>query len=226
MQKILIISDDHNRSNSIRLIIENYLPYPAHIVSEVTSLKSQLERRAYSMCIVDVHSLDKRVLEWTEEIDSYGGHLSQIIVTTTIDNYIYTQMLNRADTHMLQHPADEKNILGLMRKLLVAKKVPKQQFQRFYTNQIAQIESLISGDNLLTSMYNLSKGGAYCEFDSKDSVSVGDIIRFKVAHSDGNKEYSLNAKVVWTTARGRYSGRFGCGFKFVSQSDIYGSMRF
>src|SRR5690606_24744522 len=116
------------------------------------------------------------------------------------------------DVHLLAEPYYEKNLIGIVRKLLISKRVPKQMYRRFNTNQIAEVEELSSGASVLTSMYNLSKGGAYCEFEAADSLSVGDYIRMKVAIPDTNSEYTFNAKVVWTTPKGRFSGRFGCGF--------------
>src|SRR5690606_34559234 len=102
-----------------------------------------------------------------------------------------------------------------------SRRVPKQLYPRFNTNQIAEIETLEDGGNLLTSMYNLSKGGAYCEFDSPTPVTVGDMVRVRIHLDEKNSDYAINAKVIWTTAKGRFSGRFGCGMKFVSSRDIY-----
>jgi Tfp pilus assembly protein PilZ len=107
---------------------------------------------------------------------------------------------------------------------MVARRVPRQVHPRYNTNVLAQIESMVTGNPLLTSMYNLSKGGAYCEFDSDETFTVGDLVKLKVNLEDTKSDYDLSAKVIWTVKKGRFSGRFGCGFKFVSTQDAYHSL--
>ena len=129
-----------------------------------------------------------------------------------------------AEVHTLSAPYGDRALVGLTRKLMLARRVPRQAHRRFNTNLMAQLESMSTGNPLLTSMYNLSKGGAYCEFDSRDNISVGELIKLKINLEDTKSDYDLSAKVVWTVKKGRFSGRFGCGFKFISTQDAYHSL--
>ena len=100
--------------------------------------------------------------------------------------------------------------------LLITKNIPQQVHPRFITNQKAVIESAYSGDAVTSSMFNLSKGGAYCEFEADESFRIGDVLRIKIQLNDMNLERVMNAKLVWKTRRGSYSGKPGIGVKFIS----------
>ncbi len=224
IQKVLVISDRRESCTEVVSTIERDLPYQVTANLDPTEIEAQLESKVFHLVIidhVDVNDATMGLVNWLK----HTHYSFPILILTNKIKPSFTNRLNLiSDTHTLIRPVLGKNITGLVRKLLVAKRVPKQVYRRFNTNQIAEVEALESGDSLLTSMYNLSKGGAYCEFDGGAALTVGDLIRLKVMLNDTNSEYTFNAKVIWTTQEGRFSGRFGVGFRFVSQKDTYRSL--
>jgi hypothetical protein len=95
----------------------------------------------------------------------------------------YSEFYERRDKYrlnFLQKPFDDKELIGLVRKLLMTKQIPQQLYKRFRTNQLASIENLADGSRLDSNMYNLSKGGVYCEFSAEPRFAVGDVVRMKV----------------------------------------------
>jgi Tfp pilus assembly protein PilZ len=221
MQKILLISETAESSDEIKSLIERDLPYQVFTALDSDSVKVQLESKVFNLAIVDCQAVTVETLAMISWLKGASYNFPIMVLTDKIQPTLQGKMNLLHDIHVLLRPALEKSILGLVRKLMVAKRVPKQNFRRFNTNQIAQMEALTTGDSLLTSMYNLSKGGAYCEFEGAAPLTIGDMIRVKVFLNDTNSEYTFNAKIVWTTPKGRFSGRFGCGFKFVSSKDMY-----
>jgi response regulator RpfG family c-di-GMP phosphodiesterase len=226
MQKILLITDKSDADLDIRRAIEHSLPYHIMSCNDMSGAKILLESKVFNLAIIDMAEIDAHVLHFVEWLKNSSYTFPILVVANKVQAQpqVQSRLMHYHDMHLLVKPTTEKNVLGLVRKLLVAKKVPKQLYRRFNTNQIAQMEALASGDSLLTSMYNLSKGGVYCEFDGATPVTVGDMFRMKIFLSDTNSEYTFNAKVIWTTSKGRFSGRFGCGFKFVSAKDTYRSL--
>jgi Tfp pilus assembly protein PilZ len=188
------------------------------------TLANHLNSKIFNLALFDCLEFGEAEFETIQQLKRAHSTFPVLIVASNIDKHFGEQLSFLADVHMLLKPITEKSLIGLIRKLLVAHRVPKQVYQRFNTNQIAQMEALSNGDNILSSMYNLSKGGAYCEYEGQDPISVGDLLRLKVVLDETQKEYTFNAKVVWTTTKGRFTGRFGCGFKFVSAKDTYRSM--
>jgi Tfp pilus assembly protein PilZ len=224
LQKVLVISDEIDSCNGIVSSLQRDLPYQIFSNTDPQEIESMLESKVFHLVIIDhreVTNATMGLVNWLK----HTHYSFPILVVSNTTPPEYANRLNLiSDTHTLVRPLLEKSIVGLVRKLLVAKRVPKQLYRRFNTNQIAEVEALQSGDSLFTSMYNLSKGGAYCEFEGGQVLAVGDLIRMKVMLADTNHEYVFNAKVIWTTPQGRFSGRFGCGFRFVSQKDTYRSL--
>lgn len=224
MQKILLYTDLGDGVSPVGESIEQHLSHQVFAANDDKSLNRRLREKVYNLFIVEVGEASDAKIRLLEELRSEGFNFPILVVAKRIGVMGAERLHFMPDVHLLVEPFYEKNLIGIVRKLLISKKVPKQMYRRFNTNQIAEVEELSSGSSVLTSMYNLSKGGAYCEFEAQDSLSVGDYIRMKVAIPDTNSEYTFNAKVVWTTAKGRFSGRFGCGFKFVSAKDTHRAM--
>ncbi len=224
VQRVLVVSDRKESGHQIVDTLERDLPYQLTLNLDPAEIEAQLESKVFHLVIIDhidVNNSTMGLVNWLK----HTHYSFPIMIVSNKITPDYSNRLNLvSDTHTVVRPVHGKGIVGLVRKLLVAKRVPKQVYRRFNTNQIAEVEALQSGDSLLTSMYNLSKGGAYCEFDGGNVFSVGDLIRMKVMLNDTNREYTFNAKVIWTTPSGRFSGRFGCGFRFVSQKDTYRSL--
>jgi len=47
------------------------------------------------------------------------------------------------------------------------------------------------------------------------------MVRLNVSLRDVHKKYDLDAKVVWTTKKGKLSGGKGIGVEFMKGSDVY-----
>jgi Tfp pilus assembly protein PilZ len=221
MQKILLYSELGQGTSPVGDSIERHLSHAVFTANDARSLNNKLRDKVYNLFVIEVGEAAEKTLEFLHDLRREGFTFPIVVVANRASFPMQERFNSIQDVHLLMRPFHEKNLLGIVRKLLMSKKVPKQMFRRFNTNQIAEVEALNTGSSLLTSMYNLSKGGAYCEFESEDNFTVGDFIRVKVSIPDTNNQYTFNAKVVWTTVKGRFSGRFGCGLRFVTAKDTY-----
>lgn len=222
MQKLLVVGiEAEEKRSSIGRLIEEKLPFQVFSVFSLEDMQEQLKSKLFNLVVFDAPVADEKLLATVSWLREKGHNFPVLVACDKVQGDIATELTMLTEVHILRAPFHDKDVTGLVRKMMSVKRVPRQVFRRFETNQIAEMETLTSGDCMLTSMYNLSKGGAYCEFDCPNPLSIGDLFKLKVVIDDTNSEYTLNAKVVWTTQRGRFSGRFGCGFKFVSAQDTY-----
>lgn len=221
--KILIVSDSAESSSGIRTTIECHLKHKIFEVFSRGDMKKQLECAVFNLLIIDSIYLDARMLEKISWLKSAGCIFPIMCISEKAQNGYLHKLKNIEGVHILQRPFYDKNIVGLVNKLLAVREVPKQIFRRYNTNQIVQIEAMQSGENIMTCMYNLSQGGAYVEFEKGTSIGIGDLYRVRVNIENSN-QYSFNAKVIWTTPSGRFSGRFGCGLKFISTKETHHTM--
>ena len=221
MQKLLLLSQSNEGIHAHLDTIERKLSLHTTVVRNNLAVRTKLQEKVFHLFVIDLNTVDQECLNLISEVREAGGTFAILVLASNIRKDVQDHLEMLPNVHLLLRPFHEKSLIGIVKKLLISKSVPKQVFRRFNTNQIAEIEPLSAGGSLLTSMYNLSKGGAYCEFDSSDLLAVGDVVRMKVALNDTRSEYVFNAKVVWTTPKGKFSGRFGCGVRFVNSKDTY-----
>ncbi len=224
MQKILIYSSDVWSLESVRASIDVNFDHPICTAIDEKTLRTELESSVFNLGIFRVKEIDQDTLRKISMMRSMGYKFPLLIAADNIGIKFSDLLKKLSDVHILSTPFRDVSLVGLARKILMGQQVPRQFFRRFYTNQIAELESLGSGDSHLSCMYNLSEGGAYCEFENKDGIGIGDLFRVKVDKENMNSQHILNAKVVWTTDKGKFSGRFGCGLRFISQKEVYQSL--
>jgi hypothetical protein len=151
------------------------------------------------------------------------GYVSPILVTAKADPVVVNKDLRLMnDVVFLPKPSDVKDLLGIMRKLLLTREVPQQKHRRFPTQQDAELEIEATGGRMVTRVRNLSKGGAYLEFLTPSPLKVGEFVKVKLELKDLQRVYTLPAKVVWSNRHG--SRGLGIGVEFTGRGDVQRSI--
>ena len=224
MQKVLIISESLKWGDATRSVLGQKLPVEIAQAETRREAAVEVESRLFHLVILDYRQVDANVMRTLHWLQGMNYSFPILIISEKVAEPLLQKLSTLSNIYLLMKPAADVALVGLVKKLLLARRVPKQAHRRFKTNQIVQMDSLTSDRSLLTNMFNLSKGGAYCEFEGGGAVTVGDLYRMKINLSDTSREYTFNAKVVWTTPDGRFSGRIGCGLKFVSEEETQRSL--
>jgi hypothetical protein len=118
----------------------------------------------------------------------------------------------------LEKPFEMKDLLGIIRKMLLARAVAQRVHRRFATSQDAEVSFLTSGGSMTSRVRNLSKGGAYLEFMQPAPIKVGELVSLKLELKDVNRTYSMHAKVVWTSRTNTRGA--GVGVEFVGREGM------
>lgn len=152
-----------------------------------------------------------------------SGYVSPILITAKADAVAVNKDLrSMSDVVFLPKPYDPKDILGIMRKMLMVREVSQQRHRRFATTQDAEIEIESTGSSLISRVRNLSKGGAYLEFMTPSPLKVGEYVKVKLELKDLQRTYTLPAKVVWANRQG--SRGLGIGVEFTGPGDVQRSI--
>ena len=115
---------------------------------------------------------------------------------------------------LLEKPYEVKDLQGIARKFILARKVAQRVHRRFTTAQPAEVAINDRRLRSVTTLFNLSRGGAYFEFPVVIDLKSGDLVEMKIDLNEMNRVYEVPARVVWTTARG-FSGGKGVGVEFT-----------
>ena len=80
----------------------------------------------------------------------------------------------------LAKPCDPKELVGIIRRMLLAPIIAARKFTRHETNERADLQ--IEGQTMFHScrVKNMSKGGAYLEFARPLHVRIGDVVILRV----------------------------------------------
>lgn len=167
---------------------------------------------------------------WTEELTlrflEIRKMYPQLSIVLILDhlNVLDSETAQKNRIYVLPRNVDDKSLSGVIRKMLLLRQIPQQKNERYRTETSSTVEFPLTGDELNSMLFNLSKTGAYMEFQEKPPVSVGDVVRVRVQLDQLNKDHHLPAKVVWFSRRGQTKGGFGVGLQFMPEEDYYRQM--
>lgn len=209
---------------SLKRKVDIHLPHVAMLTSlDLEKTKDIVTEQALNLLIYECDSYTAKELQLFKDFREWGLSFPVLFVCNNVIATDLDVLRNENKPHFLEKSHEDKKFIGIVNKLIKSRQIPQQMLQRYPTNQRVMVESIQEGMAIDSSMYNLSKGGAYCEFDPVDEVSfaIGDIVKLSVPLTDLSKSHALSAKVVWTTRKGRYSGRQGLGLKFINNEEVY-----
>ncbi len=222
MYQMLIQGDEKEAAIQLRDRLVSLLPVEIICSVDLNESLQWLKQKPLQLVLFQVEKFHQDQLDWIRGIRQLGYDNGILLSTQELQlSEDIQNVVNRHRLNFIHHPARDKNLVGLVKKLLIMRSLPQQRFQRFLTREKAQMETYLSGKTWTTHMYNLSEGGAYCEFEAKPQLETGDLVRLKVHLDDVEKQHSVNAKVVWLTKKGHIKGGPGAGVMFIKNSEIY-----
>lgn len=225
MKRVLVHSQSIEQTQAIKKHLEFYIKTGINFEfsTDIEKTETLLTSKSIQLLIFDTNSFNKRVQKFVRDIRLWGLSTSVLVTCEDVTSAAQLNSYVKDDAvHFIEYNYEPKKMAGIVKKLLQTRRLPQQVFPRYHTNQLANIEVLTGGFSIDSSMYNLSKGGAYFELeDVEEPCRVGDFLKFSIDLDETDTQHSINAKVVWATKRGRYSGRYGVGVKFVSSHEIY-----
>ncbi len=221
MQKILLQSDSLEDVIKMRDFFESRLPYAADISGSKRETEEYLNSFPVHLFVWETAYYGVEASSWVKELRGLGFIHPILILASTADKNVMKGSVKSDKVHFLQRPYEFKALKGLAVKLIQSRNLPQQMYKRFKTNQPLNVETYSTGEQIESSMFNLSVGGAYFETEKKPVASVGDLLKMQVNLNDVEKSHMMSARIVWTTKKGSYSGGYGVGVKFVRNEEIY-----
>ncbi|MEO0335306.1 MAG: PilZ domain-containing protein [Pseudomonadota bacterium] len=221
MQKVLVQGKNLSEVRDIKSYLEAKLPYEIGLSMSDKDTLNIVQSRPLNLIITCLDEFNLDSAQLLKDIRAEGFQQGLLVVSSQIDPILMQACMKVDRVHFAEKPLELKNLKGLVVKLIKTRQLPQQQFKRFRTNQKLAVESYSTGEVVESSMFNLSVGGAYFESQNKCHASVGDLIKMSVSLKDVHTSHMMNARVIWTTRKGHYSGGYGVGVKFVKNEDVY-----
>ncbi|MCM2281533.1 MAG: PilZ domain-containing protein [Bdellovibrionaceae bacterium] len=148
------------------------------------------------------------------------GYRGPILVISKMDSVEGVREIRAMEkVVLLERPYEVKDLQGIVRKFILARKVEQRVFRRYHTVQKAEVEVVGYEKKSITTLFNLSRGGCYFEFPRTMNVKVGDTLKMTIELAEVNRRYAMPAKIVWMTTAGQ-SGGHGVGVEFIGRGNV------
>lgn len=219
MNKIFIYSEDPLIRVDVQKLLDQFLTCKVVFLDEPLALQKN-QMSLGDLLILDMDTFSYARYKEIRQLQAKGFRAPILVIFN--ESKFKKQPLEELERlHLLKKPYTEKKLITFVKKLVRYKAIPAQRFQRFYTDQPAELESLSTGSSMEMNIYNLSQGGAYFEFTGNEIIEEGDYLRLRISLNDTMNEHIVNAKVVWVTDNGNFTGQRGIGCQFVTREDMY-----
>lgn len=180
-------------------------------------------RERITVVVINVTEWNQTELKNVHELRS-AGYIGPILVIAKVkDKEALRALQVMQGAVFLEKPFITRDLVGIVRKMLMERSVAQRIHRRFETEEPAEVQICGSNDRFSSWMFNLSKGGAYLEFMAPAPLRAGDMVRMTVEIPQTRKVYTLPARIVWTHRNGTRGGS-AAGVEFVGIPDIKKTM--
>ncbi len=218
--RLLVIGRRGGETSAVREKLARNKLYRVEAADVATDAIQKMKDPSLNLVILNLESFTRDKTRLTNEMREAGHSFPVLVLAKVISPDSYRIIESLEKTILLEKPFEEKDLYGLVDKLVQGRRVAQRIHRRFFTNQTAAIHNMKDEHHLRAQVYNLSRGGAYFEMDQHD-INRGDMVRVNVNLSEVSRNYSVNARVVWATQQGPESGRPGVGVEFLKAGDVY-----
>ena len=182
MTKILLHGLSIESAEQIRTKLDLHLKdIELYTSTDIEKTKDIVTERALNLFIFETHNYTKKESSILKDFKLWGLSFPVLVICENVMTSDVESIRNDNKPIFLESKFEDKKLIGLIKKLLRTRQIPQQMYVRYPTNQRVMVESISEGRSIDSSMYNLSKGGAYCEFDPEDlDFAVGDVVRISV----------------------------------------------
>ncbi|HAG92387.1 MAG TPA: hypothetical protein DCL41_10965 [Bdellovibrionales bacterium] len=221
MQKLLLEFNNLEDMRVVKKDFERELPFEVIPALNPRETNRALSNKSIQLIVMQSKQFRQPEMDRVHELRKLGYSYPLLIIQDHMTPLAERMAEEDSKIVFLDKPFELRTLRGITRKLLTSRSLSKQQFKRYHTNQKVAIETFISGENVDTKMFNLSKGGAYFEVSKKPGLGVGELLRLRFQLDQVEKEHHIHGRIVWTTPKGHSAGGFGIGVKFIKTEDIY-----
>jgi len=176
-------------------------------------------RERMTVVVINLPEWGKSEMKYIYELRAAGYSGPLLVISKPNDGPTLQGLLAMRGVVLLERPFVEKDLVGIVRKMLTDQEVAQRIHRRFNTEEQAEVELCDTKDRYVSWMYNLSKGGAYLEFLTPAPVRVGDRVRMTIELHKTKRVYSLPARVVWTQRKGIRGGA-AAGVEFIGAPEV------
>ncbi|MES2770194.1 MAG: response regulator [Bdellovibrionota bacterium] len=218
--KILLVGSDAEATREVRNLLTLNKLYKVIQAADGHEAVRKLSQDKMNLIMCDMDILTEEKMNVVKNFRGLGYGCPVIMLSRAIAPKAHELLKTFPKSVIMEKPFEHKHFFGVISKLLEGREVPQQSHKRFYTNQETVVEQIGKNKQYECSMLNLSKGGAYLEI-ADAAADVRGIVKMKVSLNEVDKQYEVNARVVWNSKSSIWGKGQGVGVEFIQAKDVY-----
>lgn len=203
-RKLEVLNDEFKNMRFIGL-------HPQGLVSSI--------RERMTVAVINLPDWSSNEMKYLYDLRTAGYSGPILVISKPSEKTTLRKLQAMKGVVFLEKPFIEKDLVGIVRKMLLEREVAQRIHRRFNTEEQAEVEICSTKDRYVSWMYNLSKGGAYLEFLTPAPVRAGDRVRMTIEIRQTKRVYTLPARIVWTHRNGIRGGS-AVGIEFTGAPDV------
>ncbi len=219
--RVLMIGKRNGETIGIRNTLMKNKACQVEIATTAKTAIQRITAQSMNLVLFNLETFNRDKIRLASDLRELGYGFPVLVLSQIVAPDTFETVERMYQTVLLEKPFENKDLLGLAEKLIHGRQVHQRIHRRFYTNQQAKIESFSGGEEQKAKLFNLSRGGAYFESSEMSEYKNGDLLRLTVPLKDLSRLYNIDARVVWNTKKGMWSGEPGVGVEFVKGTDVY-----
>lgn len=218
--KILLVGNHAESTRELKRLLTLNKLYRVVQATDAHEAIRKLSQDKMNIVMFDTEVLTVDKMNFTKALRSLGHSCPVLMLAKAVAPKARELLKIYSKTVILEKPLEHKLFFGVTSKLIEGREVPQQYYKRFYTNQETTVEQVGNNQKYACSMLNLSKGGAYLEIPD-ENADVRGIIKMKINLNEMDKQYEVNARVVWNSKASIWGKGQGVGVEFIQAKDVY-----
>ncbi|MCC6277638.1 MAG: PilZ domain-containing protein [Oligoflexia bacterium] len=218
--RFLLVSRKTDDAFRIKTEVERNKLYKVELEESASGAIEKIKEGDVHCLVFNFESFKTTKMPLVKSLREAGYTFPIIVFAEYVQKESLLEMAKLTKAVVIERPFEPKDVWGICEKLVQGYDVPQRVHRRFYTNQTAVFEKVVSGELVQGRIYNLSKGGAYIEV-TEGKVGLGDLVKVEIHLDKVSRSYNVDAQVVWTSQKGGWLGKPAAGVRFITAGDVY-----
>ncbi|MCC6277640.1 MAG: PilZ domain-containing protein [Oligoflexia bacterium] len=221
--QFLLVSKDKESTTEILNTLSFSKSYEILIAGSLNEAMHLLATNSIKCVIFDIPTFTLKSIKFINKLREMYQEPPFMIISYKIQKEAFDSACKIDRVVMLERTFLHEELPGICEKIVTGREIMQRKFKRFATDQIVEIERMVTGEVFRGFAFNLSQGGAYITIEN-GSVAPGDILRVGVRLDKVGKLHVLFGKVIWVMQNPINKLNPRAGVRFVPAEFVYSSL--
>ncbi|MDZ4676029.1 MAG: PilZ domain-containing protein [Oligoflexia bacterium] len=222
-QQYLLISHVEEIGSEIESALTTGRAFTLHRVASLSEALQKLSDGEIKCVIFSIPVFHQKSVKFISKLRDIYREMPIIIVSGKIQREAFDSATEIKRVVILEQSFVKTELLAICEKVAKGHEIYQRKTKRFSTDQMVDLERMLTGEVMKGFLFNLSQGGAFINIE-RGVIVPGDILKMNVKLDKLDKSHLVFAKVIWVLQQGFGLNKPGAGLKFMKAEEVYSSL--